>query len=65
MSTDPQPDHYGELRARIEALWETRDTISPLTGGEDRLAIETALDKLDRGELRVAERVGESCSPSA
>jgi 2,3,4,5-tetrahydropyridine-2-carboxylate N-succinyltransferase len=56
--TEAQPDPYGALRARIEALWQARDTISPLTGGEDRLAIETALDRLDSGELRVAERQG-------
>jgi 2,3,4,5-tetrahydropyridine-2-carboxylate N-succinyltransferase len=59
MNNDPQPDLYGELRARIEALWDIRDTVSPMTGGEDRVAIESALDKLDRGELRVAERQGE------
>ena len=56
MTNEPQPDHYGPLRARIEALWEERDTLSPLTGGEDRLAIETALNELDSGRLRVAER---------
>jgi 2,3,4,5-tetrahydropyridine-2-carboxylate N-succinyltransferase len=56
MTNEPQPDHYGPLRARIEALWEERDTLSPLTGGEDRLAIETALGELDSGRLRVAER---------
>ncbi len=56
MHDEPQPDHHGPLRARIEALWEARDTISPLTGGEDRLAIETALTELDCGRLRVAER---------
>jgi 2,3,4,5-tetrahydropyridine-2-carboxylate N-succinyltransferase len=58
MNNDPQPDPYGELRARIEALWEARDTVSPRTSGDDRIAIETVLDKLDRGELRVAERQG-------
>ncbi|HTZ71305.1 MAG TPA: 2,3,4,5-tetrahydropyridine-2,6-dicarboxylate N-succinyltransferase [Acetobacteraceae bacterium] len=57
MNDAPQPDPYSDLRAQIEALWETRDTITPLTGGEDRLAIETALEKLDAGELRVAERL--------
>ncbi len=56
MHNEPQPDHHGPLRARIEALWEARETISPLTGGEDRLAIETALNELDCGRLRVAER---------
>jgi 2,3,4,5-tetrahydropyridine-2-carboxylate N-succinyltransferase len=60
MNYDPQPDLYGELRARIEALWEAREAISPLTGGEDRLAIETALEKLDRGDLRVAEKQGDA-----
>jgi 2,3,4,5-tetrahydropyridine-2-carboxylate N-succinyltransferase len=60
MNYEPQPDPFGELRARIEALWEARETISPLTGGEDRLAIESALEKLDRGELRVAERQGDT-----
>ena len=55
---DAQPDAYADLRARIEALWESRDTISPHTGGEDRIAIETALQALDSGELRVAEPVG-------
>jgi 2,3,4,5-tetrahydropyridine-2-carboxylate N-succinyltransferase len=56
--TEPQPDHYADLRARIEALWEARDTISPMTGGDDRLAIETALGLLDSGDLRVAEPSG-------
>ena len=56
--TDPQPDHYADLRARIEALWDARDTISPMTGGDDRLAIDTALNLLDSGDLRVAEPSG-------
>ena len=58
MSDDPQPDFHGPLRARIAALWEQRASLSPLTGGEDRLAIETALTELDAGRLRVAERAG-------
>jgi 2,3,4,5-tetrahydropyridine-2-carboxylate N-succinyltransferase len=58
--TDPQPDHYADLRARIETLWDARDSISPLTGGDDRLAIETALNLLDSGDLRVAEPSGGS-----
>jgi 2,3,4,5-tetrahydropyridine-2-carboxylate N-succinyltransferase len=56
MTNDPQPDPYAHLRARIEAVWEYRDTVSPMTGGEDRLAIETALNELDSGRARVAER---------
>jgi 2,3,4,5-tetrahydropyridine-2,6-dicarboxylate N-succinyltransferase len=45
-----------ELEARIEEAWEARDTITPATGGAVRAAIETTLDALDRGSLRVAER---------
>jgi len=60
MSDLLQPEPFGELRARIEALWQARESLGPLTGGEDRLAIERALDLLDRGELRVAERLHES-----
>jgi 2,3,4,5-tetrahydropyridine-2-carboxylate N-succinyltransferase len=44
------------LEAAIEAAWEARDTITPATGGETREAIESTLEALDRGELRVAER---------
>ncbi|NHO53919.1 2,3,4,5-tetrahydropyridine-2,6-dicarboxylate N-succinyltransferase [Acetobacter estunensis] len=44
-----------KLRSRIEALWEARADVSPATGGEDRAAIESALDALDSGRLRVAE----------
>ena len=44
------------LESAIEAAWETRDSITPATGGETRAAIETTLEALDKGELRVAER---------
>ena len=55
MNADKQPDPYADLQARIEATWDIRETIGPLTGGERRADIETALEKLDSGELRVAE----------
>jgi 2,3,4,5-tetrahydropyridine-2-carboxylate N-succinyltransferase len=42
------------LQARIEALWARRDQLSPATRGEDRDAVETALDLLDSGKARVA-----------
>lgn len=42
------------LRAQIETLWEARDRISSATTGDDRKAIETALEALDSGRLRVA-----------
>jgi len=46
------------LQSRIEALWQERDKVSPLTGGADRAAIEAALEALDSGRLRVAEPDG-------
>lgn len=45
-----------QLETAIEAAWEARDTITPSTGGETREAIETTLNALDGGTLRVAER---------
>ena len=44
------------LQRTIEAAWERRNDIGPSTGGEMREAVEAALDGLDRGELRVAEK---------
>ncbi len=50
-------DHAG-LERSIEAAWNARDTITPATGGEVRAAIDTTLEALDKGALRVAERDG-------
>ena len=44
------------LESAIEAAWDDRDSITPATGGATRAAIETTLEALDKGELRVAER---------
>ena len=44
------------LQTTIDAAWERRDGISPSTGGEVRDAVEAALDGLDSGVLRVAEK---------
>jgi 2,3,4,5-tetrahydropyridine-2-carboxylate N-succinyltransferase len=44
-----------DLRHRIEALWDQRETLSAATGGEARAAVEAALDALDSGAARVAE----------
>jgi 2,3,4,5-tetrahydropyridine-2-carboxylate N-succinyltransferase len=44
------------LEKSIDALWEGRDALSPKTGGEARAAVEAALDALDSGSVRVAER---------
>jgi len=46
------------LQSIVEAAWETRDTLSTATGGEVRSAINQALDGLDGGRLRVAEKIG-------
>ncbi len=45
-----------KLAATIDAAWESRDSVTPATKGETRDAIETALDELDAGRLRVAEK---------
>jgi 2,3,4,5-tetrahydropyridine-2-carboxylate N-succinyltransferase len=44
------------LQTTIEAAWDKRDTVNPATGGEIRAAVETALDLLDKGHVRVAEK---------
>jgi len=49
-----------ELARTIEAAWEARDEVSPATQGPVRDAVEAALDALDSGAVRVAEkRAGE------
>ena len=47
---------HDRLEHAVEAAWEQRETISPQTGGAERAAIETALEALDKGVLRAAER---------
>ncbi len=44
------------LETAIEAAWEARDTITPASKGEARDAIETTLEALDKGTIRVAEK---------
>ena len=45
-----------QMQAIIDAAWDKRDTINLETRGEQRTAVEAALEALDRGELRVAEK---------
>jgi 2,3,4,5-tetrahydropyridine-2-carboxylate N-succinyltransferase len=47
------------LQPRIEALWERRAELTPATKGEDRDAVEAALESLDSGKSRVAEPDGQ------
>jgi 2,3,4,5-tetrahydropyridine-2,6-dicarboxylate N-succinyltransferase len=45
-----------ELEAAIDAAWERRESLTPASAGGAREVIEATLDRLDRGELRVAEK---------
>ncbi len=49
-----------QLKSIVEGAFEERDKIGAATGGEVREAVESALELLDRGEARVAERHGEA-----
>ena len=49
---------HADLARTIDNAFEKRNDISPATRGPVREAVETALDLLDRGEARVAERGG-------
>ena len=53
MSAIPASD----LKAEIDAGWARRESLSPETGGAVRAAVDETLRRLDRGELRVAEKV--------
>src|SRR5713226_7134794 len=46
------------LQSIIEAAWDQRESISPATRGDVRDAVVTALDLLDKGQARVAEKKG-------
>lgn len=45
-----------ELARIIDQAWEARDTLTPATKGNVREAVEAALDGLDSGQFRVAEK---------
>jgi len=47
---------HAELAKTIDNAFEKRGGIGPATQGPVRAAVEAALDLLDRGEARVAER---------
>ena len=49
---------HADLQATIDAAWESRDTVTLAGKGDVRDAVETALDLLDTGQVRVAERRG-------
>ena len=47
-----------DLSNAVEAAWEARDTLNPQTKGAAREAVEAALEGLDSGKFRVAEKLG-------
>ncbi|MFQ5567356.1 MAG: 2,3,4,5-tetrahydropyridine-2,6-dicarboxylate N-succinyltransferase, partial [Paracoccaceae bacterium] len=49
---------HADLAAAIDSAWEDRDGVTPTTAGAVREAVGTALELMDKGELRVAERGG-------
>jgi 2,3,4,5-tetrahydropyridine-2-carboxylate N-succinyltransferase len=46
----------GGLQTAVDAAWENRTKVSATTKGETRDAVDTALELLDRGAVRVAEK---------
>jgi 2,3,4,5-tetrahydropyridine-2-carboxylate N-succinyltransferase len=53
------------LQTLIEKAFEDRAKISPSTKGEVRDAVESALDLLDRGKARVAEKLPGATGPNS
>jgi 2,3,4,5-tetrahydropyridine-2,6-dicarboxylate N-succinyltransferase len=49
---------HADLSQTIDAAWEDRAAVSPSTRGAVREAVETALQMLDEGRARVAEKTG-------
>jgi len=47
-----------QLEAAIDAAWEKRDGINSATKGEVRDAVEAAINGLDDGSFRTAEKIG-------
>jgi 2,3,4,5-tetrahydropyridine-2,6-dicarboxylate N-succinyltransferase len=45
-----------DLQTTIEAAWDARDTLTFATNGPERDAVTTALNLLDKGQARVAEK---------
>ena len=53
------------LEAAIEKAWDNRAEITAATKGEARNAVETALNALDCGKLRVAQKIAGKTGPEA
>lgn len=50
---------FSKLAATIETAFDNRDQVNAQTKGEVRDAVTTALEALDKGEVRVAERMAD------
>jgi 2,3,4,5-tetrahydropyridine-2-carboxylate N-succinyltransferase len=50
---------FADLQKTIDSAWEGRDALGPTTKGAARDAVEAALEALDSGKARVAEKVGD------
>src|ERR1700753_2011493 len=46
-----------DLARAVEAAWESRESLGGTSKGAPRAAMEAALDGLDNGSLRVAEKI--------
>jgi 2,3,4,5-tetrahydropyridine-2-carboxylate N-succinyltransferase len=57
MKPPAMPDQ--DLAKTIDAAFDKRDQVGPATAGAVREAVDAALDLLDRGEARVAEKQGD------
>ena len=49
-----------KIKSVVDRVFDNNEDVNPNTSGEIRVSIETALDCLDKGELRVAEPLGNS-----
>ena len=56
---------HSQIKAVIDAAWEDRQSIGYDTKGEVRAAVAQALGLLDRGELRVAEKIEGRSGPGS
>jgi 2,3,4,5-tetrahydropyridine-2-carboxylate N-succinyltransferase len=45
-----------QLKTIVDAAWEVRDEVTPKTKGETRDAVDSALELMDSGKVRVAEK---------
>ena len=53
-----------DLETIIDAAFEDRANVDPQTQGEVREAVEAALPLLERGKLRVAEKIEGASGPA-